>query len=248
MPKVSIITPAYNAAVFLPETIKSVLQQSFTDWEMIIIDDCSEDSTFEIATNFSKTDPRIKVVRNEFNSGVAATRNHGLDIATGDFIAFLDSDDMWLPDKLEKQICFMEKNGFVLTYTKYQNYISETKQKGKIIKAPKKMTANKILGNTAIGCLTVIVNKKIVGDFRMPLLKHTEDNCTWQEILSRGYEAFGLQEVLSLYRVSSNSMTSKKTNSAKQQWETYRKYYNFSLIKSLYYFTKYAFNAVIKHF
>ena len=118
----------------------------------------------------------------------------------------------------------------------------------KIIKAPKKMTAKKILGNTAIGCLTVMVNRRMVGDFHMPLLKHTEDNCTWQEILSRGFVAFGLQEVLSLYRISSNSMTSKKSSAAKQQWETYRNYYKFSLIKSLYYFTKYAFNAVIKHF
>ena len=248
MPKVSVITPAYNAAEFLPETIDSVLQQTFLDWEMIIIDDCSKDNTFEIATNYATKDSRIKVIKNETNSGVAATRNHGLEIALGDFIAFIDSDDMWLPEKLEKQIRFMEENGYALTYTKYQNYITETKQKGRIIKAPKKMTAKKILGNTAIGCLTVMVNKKMVGDFRMPLLKHTEDNCTWQEILSRGYEAYGLQEVLSLYRISANSMTSKKTSAAKQQWETYRYHYKFSLIKSLYYFTKYAFHAVIKHF
>ena len=247
-PKVSIITPAYNAAEFLPETINSVLKQTFSDWEMIIIDDCSTDNTFEIATNYSKIDSRIKVIQNNINSGVAATRNNGLDIALGDFIAFVDSDDMWLPEKLEKQIAFMEENGYALTYTKYQNYVTETKQRGKIIKAPKKMTAKKILGNTAIGCLTVVVNKKMVGDFRMPLLKHTEDNCTWQEILSRGFVAFGLQKVLSLYRISSNSMTSKKSSAAKQQWETYRQYYKFPLIKSFYYFTKYAFNAVKKHF
>ena len=246
MPKVSIITPAYNAAEFLPETIESVLKQTFSDWEMIIIDDCSEDNTFEIATNYSVKDSRIKVIKNEVNSGVAATRNHGLDVASGDYIAFVDSDDMWLPEKLKKQIQFMEENGYALTYTKYQVFITETKEKGKIIKAPKKMTAKKILGNTAIGCLTVMVNKKIVGDFRMPLLKHTEDNCTWQEILSRGFLAFGLQEVLSLYRISRNSLTSKKSSAAKQQWETYRSFYRFSVVKSLYYFIQYAFNAVIK--
>ena len=248
MPKVSIITPAYNAEKYLSETIESVLQQTFLDWEMIIIDDCSEDNTFKIATDYSKKDSRIKVIKNDVNSGVAATRNHGLEIASGDFVAFLDSDDMWFPEKLEKQLFFMEENEYVLTYTKYQNYITETKQKGKVIREKKKMTARKILGNTAIGCLTVMVNRKMVGEFYMPLLKHTEDNCTWHEILSRGYVAFGLQEVLSLYRISDNSMTSKKTSAAKQQWETYRVYYKFSFFKSLYYFTKYAFNAVIKHF
>lgn len=247
MPKISIITPAYNVSVFLPETIESVLQQTYQDWEMIIVDDCSQDDTFGIAKKYSSLDPRIKVFQNDSNCGVAATRNHALDMAQGDYIAFLDSDDMWLPEKLEKQLSFMEKEGCVLTYTKYQNYISETKQRGKIIRAPKKMTAKKVIGNTAIGCLTVMVNRKMVGPFHMPLLKHTEDNCTWYEILSRGYVAVGIQEVLSLYRISNNSMTRKKTNAAKQQWETYRKYYKFSFFKSLYFYTKYAFNAVIKH-
>lgn len=248
MPKISVITPAYNASEFLSETIESVLKQTFKDWEMIIIDDCSNDNTFEIANNYSKQDSRIKVIKNETNSGVAATRNHGLDVATGEYIAFVDSDDLWLPEKLEKQLSFMEESKYALTYTKFQKYITETKEKSKVIKAPKKMTAKKILGNTAIGCLTVMVNRKMVGDFHMPLLKHTEDNCTWQEILSRGYVAYGMQEVLSLYRISSNSLTSKKSSAAKQQWETYRKYYKFSFIKSFYYFTKYAFNAVIRHF
>ena len=248
MPKISIITPAYNASLFLSETIESVLKQTFQDWEMIIVDDCSTDDTLKLAYEFSKKDTRIKIVQNEKNSGVAATRNHGLNVANGDFIAFVDSDDLWLPEKLEKQLKFMEENDAALTYTKYQNYITETKQLGKVIKAPKRMTAKKILGNTAIGCLTVMVDRKRVGDFHMPLLKHTEDNCTWQEILSRGYVGYGIQEVLSLYRVSNNSMTSNKSKAAKQQWETYRNYYKFSFLKSSYYFFKYAINAIIKHF
>ena len=248
MPKVSVITPAYNASKFIGETIESVLKQTFQDWEMIIVDDCSTDDTLKIANEFLKKDPRIKIIQNERNSGVAATRNHGLDVAIGDFIAFVDSDDLWLPEKLEKQLKFMEENDVALTYTKYQNYITETKQLGKVIKTPNKMTAKKILGNTAIGCLTVMVNRKKVGDFHMPLLKHTEDNCTWQEILSRGYVGYGIQEVLSLYRVSNNSMTSNKSKAAKQQWETYRNYYKFSFLKSSYYFFKYAINAIIKHF
>ena len=109
MPKVSIITPAYNASQFLSETIDSVVEQTFKDWEMIIIDDCSSDDTVSIATEYTKKDKRIKVVRNKDNCGVAATRNHGLDVATGEYIAFIDSDDLWLPEKLEKQVRFIKK-------------------------------------------------------------------------------------------------------------------------------------------
>lgn len=247
MAEVSIITPAHNAENFLPETIDSVLDQTFRDWELIVVDDCSTDRTFEIASAYAAKDPRVRVLRNEVNSGVAATRNRGLEVASGDYIAFVDSDDLWLPEKLEKQLRFMKEKGVAFSYTDYQKYITETKERGKVLRAPTKMTAKKILGNTAIGCLTVMVDRKTVGDFRMPPLSHTEDNCTWQEILSRGYVGYRLPMVLSLYRISDRSMTSDKSRAAKQQWETYRKYYKFSFVKSAYYFTKYAFHAVIKH-
>ncbi len=247
MAEVSIITPAHNAENFLPETIDSVLDQTFRDWELIVVDDCSTDRTFEIASAYAAKDPRVRVLRNEVNSGVAATRNRGLEVASGDYIAFVDSDDLWLPEKLEKQLRFMKEKGVVFSYTDYQKYVTETKERGKVLRAPTKMTAKKILGNTAIGCLTVMVDRKTVGDFRMPPLPHTEDNCTWQEILSRGYVGYRLPMVLSLYRISDRSMTSDKSRAAKQQWETYRKYYKFSFVKSAYYFTKYAFHAVIKH-
>jgi len=246
--KVSIITPAYNASEYLPETVASVKGQTFTDWEMIIVDDCSKDDTYQVACSLAEEDTRIKVLQHKQNGGVAVARNTALDAATGDYIAFLDSDDLWMPDKLEKQLAFMESNGYVLSYTMYQKFRTDTGQCGKIIKAPKKMTANAILGNTAIGCLTVMVNRKKVGAFHMPLIKHTEDNCTWREILSRGYTAYGLQENLALYREGNDSLTSSKQKAAKQQWETYREFYKFSLIKSAFYFTCYALNAVKKHF
>lgn len=248
MPKVSVITPAYNASGFIGETIESVLKQTFQDWEMIIVDDCSTDDTYEIACKFSKKDGRIKVFKNKNNYGVAATRNHGLDVATGDYIAFVDSDDLWLPEKLEKQLRFMEEGNIALSFSQYQNYIAATNHLGKIIKVPKIMTAKKILGNTAIGCLTVMINRKMVGRFHMPLLKHTEDNCTWHEILCRGYVGYGIQEVLALYRVGNSSMTSDKSKAARQQWETYREYYKFGFLRSSYYFVKYAVNAIVKHF
>lgn len=248
MNKVSVITPAYNASRYLAETVASVQGQTFSDWEMIIVDDCSKDNTYELACSLVEKDKRIIVIKHEKNSGVAAARNTALDAASGDFIAFLDSDDLWMPNKLEKQLMFMEDNSYVLTYTMYQKFKTDTGQRGKIIKAPKKMTAAAIYGNTSIGCLTVMVNRKKVGTFHMPLIKHTEDNCTWQEILSRGYVAYGLNENLALYREGNFSLTNNKKKAAGQQWNTYREYYKFSIFKSAFYFGCYAFNAVKKHF
>jgi len=248
MTKVSIITPAYNAEQFIAETIESVLKQTFTSWEMIIVDDCSTDETFKIVENYSKRDVRIKGMKNKVNSGVAQTRNVGLSVATGRYITFLDSDDIWLPKKLEKQIGYMEANNVAFSYSKYQKYISETKSNGKIIDVPNIMTAKKLLGNTAIGCLTVMVDREKTGDFCMPLLEHGEDTCTWYSILSKGFVAHGIQEVLALYRVSNNSLSRSKKKAVKQQWTVYRTYYKFPFIKSLWYFSKYIVNATRKHF
>lgn len=249
MPKVSVITPAFNVALFLEETIKSVQAQTFGDWEMIIVDDCSSDETFKIANDFSKNDSRIKVLQNEKNSGVAAARNKALDVAVGQYVAFLDADDLWLPKKLESQIKFMEAGQHVLTYTNYQKFDSDTgKRYGKIIKAPSTMSAKKIYGDTSIGCLTVMVDRTISGMFHMPIVEHTEDNITWQNILAKGFMAYRLDEVLALYRVGNKSLTSGKKKAAKQQWQIYREYYNFSIPKSALYFASYAFYAVKKHF
>ena len=249
MPKVSVITPAYNAEPFLEATVSSVQNQTFSDWEMIIVDDCSTDSTYMLAQRLAKSDARIRVLQNDKNSGVAVTRNRALDAAQGEYIAFLDADDLWLPDKLEQQIRFMETGQFVLTYTDYQKFDSATgTRRKKIIKAPKRMTAKSIYSNTAIGCLTVMVNRKKAGLFHMPNLKHTEDNITWQNILAKGYTAHRLDGVYSLYREGNSSLTSGKKKAAKQQWETYREYYKFSVVKSAYYFVQYAFHAFLKHF
>lgn len=249
MSRVSIITPAYNAVSFLEETVKSVQNQTFFDWEMIIVDDCSTDATFSLAKRLAEKDGRIKVFQNLKNSGVAAARNKALDMATGEYIAFLDSDDLWLPQKLEKQVEFMDIGQYVLTYTNYQKFNSETGERiQKVIRAPAMMTAKRIYGDTSIGCLTVMVNRNKSGLFHMPLLGHTEDNITWQKILARGYTGYRLDEILSLYREGNPSLTSGKKRAAKQQWQTYREYYKFSVLKSSYYFSQYAFHAVKKHF
>lgn len=246
---ISIITPAYNAENYICKTIESVQEQTYKDWELIIVDDCSTDYTCVLAKEYAANDSRIKVIKAPQNGGVANARNIGLENATGDYIAFVDSDDLWKPDKLEKQLAFMKDNGCVLSYTDFQKFNTADGSLGKVMRCPKKMRANDILKNTAIGCLTVMVDRKQSGDFRMPPLNHTEDNCTWYHILNNtGQAAYNVGEVLSLYRDGNASMTKNKGKSAKQQWNTYRCYFKFSRIKSAYYFMWYAINAVLRHF
>ncbi|MBQ8862929.1 MAG: glycosyltransferase family 2 protein [Clostridia bacterium] len=247
MKLISIITPAFNAEKYIKSTIESVLSQTYQNWEMLIVDDCSSDNTVKIVEDYCGKDNRIKLIKHSSNKGVAVARNTALSLSKGDYIAFLDSDDMWMPCKLDVQYRFMEDNGYALTYTAYQKYISETEKKGKIINVPHKMTPNAIFYNTAIACLTVMVNRELVGDFEMPVLNHFEDQCTWQSILLRGYYAYGLNENLALYRISDSSLTANKGKAASRQWDVYRKYYGFSVIKSAVYFFGYAVNAIIKH-
>ena len=246
--KVSIIMPAYNAEKYISEAIESILAQTYNNWELIVVDDNSTDGTVQIIKKICDYDSRIKLIQHNNNQGVSKARNTALDAATGDFIAFLDADDKWVNNKLEQQLDFMIKNNYVLTYTDYQKFDSNTGFKSKIISCPPKMTANDIYKNTAIACLTVMINRKRVGAFHMPNLSHTEDQITWQEILKRGYIAYGLNKCLSMYRVGNQSLTSNQTSSAKKQWRTYRNYYGFSIPRSAYYFSFYAFNAIKKHF
>ena len=248
MCKISVITPAYNAADFIDETIQSVINQTFTDWEMIIVDDASLDNTYAKISDWVSRDGRIKAIKLEKNSGVAAARNTALAAAKGDFIAFLDADDLWMPEKLETQYNFMRDNGYVLTYTEYKTFFGDDKDSAKLVRVPRVMTYSSIFKNTAIACLTVMVDRKTAGDFRMPQLLHTEDQCTWQMILSRGYKAYALCQPLSLYRRSEGSLTDNKLKVIKRQWYTYRNYHKLSVIKSTYYFISYAINAAIKHF
>ncbi len=247
MKKVSIITPVYNSGEYIYDTINSVLAQTYTNWEMIIVDDCSTDNTRQIAECFCKKDERIKLIKHTKNQGVATARNTALENASGEYIAFLDGDDLWSEKKLEKQVAFMEENGYVLTYTAYQKFSSDSKAKSKVIYVPSQMTVKEIYYNTAIACLTVMVNRQKVGDFRMPMLDHAEDQCTWQTILKKGYVAYGLNENLALYRVSAHSLTGNKMKSAQKQWKVYRNHHNFSFVKSSIYFASYAIRAIIKH-
>lgn len=245
--KISIVTPVYNVEKCITDTINCVLAQTYTNWEMIIVDDCSTDSTVQIVEKFCDIDERIKLIKHTQNQGAAMARNTALANAKGEYVAFLDGDDLWSDQKLEKQLTFMEENGYVLTYTAYQTFYDDADKKGKFIHVPSKMAVNDIYYNTAIACLTVMVNREKAGDFQMPVIEHAEDQSTWQLILKRGYVAYGLNENLASYRISAYSLTGNKRKAAQKQWRVYRRYHKLSFVKSCIYFTSYAIRATIKH-
>ena len=245
-PLVSIITPVYNAERFLSETIKSVKNQTYENWELLLVDDCSKDNSVSIIKEFQKNDHRIKYIKLEKNSGASVTRNTGIKNAKGRFIAFVDSDDIWESNKLEIQIKYMLDKKLGFTFTSYR-YMKENGTKtNKIAKAPNKINYNGLLKNTIIGCSTVVIDRKIIGDFLMPLVKKGQDTATWLMILRSQKYAYGIEEVLVDYRLVGNSLSSNKIKALKRTWNTYRNVEKLNIFKCTYVFCFYVFNAIKK--
>ena len=220
-PLVSIITPVYNAERFLEDTIKSVQKQSYKNWELVLVDDCSKDSSSEIIEKFRNSDDRIRYIKLEKNSGAAISRNTGIKNAKGRFIAFVDSDDLWEETKLEKQIEYMLRENIGFSFTSYR-YMRENGEKtNKVAKAPKKIDYEGLLKNTIIGCSTVVLDRKIIGDFEMPLVKRGQDTATWLKILRTEKYAYGIEEPLVNYRIVGNSLSCNKIKCLKRSCYTY---------------------------
>lgn len=243
-PETSIIMPAYNSARFIGDSIRSVLAQTYTDWELLIVDDCSKDNTAEIVKSFQ--DPRIHYQRNAHNMGAAETRNQALKTAKGRCIAFLDSDDLWEPEKLEKQIAFMEKNGYAFTFSDYRIIQENGTQTGKILHMPASLSYHQYLRNTAIGCLTVIIDRSKTGEFLMPNIQSSHDMALWLLIMKRGFQAYAISECLASYRLVSTSNTAKKYKAAQDVWRVYRNVEHLSVCYSAFCFCGYAIHAVLK--
>lgn len=240
---VTVITPVYNAEEFLRETIESVLNQTYKDFEYLLIDDCSTDSSASIIKKYREHDSRIKYMKLEENSGAAVARNKGLENAEGRYIAFVDSDDKWYPKKLEKQLTFMQINKRAFTYTKYER-ISEAGEFLGAPEFPEKLNYSGLLKNTAIACSTVVIDKSVIGDFRMPLVRKGQDTATWLNILKKHDYAYLVDEVLNQYRSREGSLSSDKFGALKRTWNTYRNLEQLPLYKALYYFMFYAWNAI----
>ena len=243
---VSIITPSYNSSKFIDDCVKSIFSQTYSNWELLIVDDCSLDNSKDIISGFSNIDERIKPIFLESNVGAAEARNIAIRKAKGRYIAFLDSDDLWDSHKLEKQLSFMMENDIAFSYSTYQ-FISEDGEKlSNIIIAPEKMTYHSYLKNTIIGCLTVIIDREKTGSFEMPNIRSSHDMALWLLIMKRGFSAYGLNENLARYRVVSSSNTSNKINAAKDVWDVYRKVEKLNILYSVFCFIGYIFNAIKK--
>lgn len=240
---VSIITPVYNSEKYIGETIKSVLSQTHENWEMIIADDCSKDNTAKVINQFS--DPRIKYFKLEKNAGAAVARNKALERAKGRYIAFLDADDMWKSDKLEKQLNFMIENKVEFSFTGYEILRDEG---NKVIKIPQKLNYSQFMKNTVIGTLTVMLDKESVGEVRLVNVKKDHDSMTWAKLLREGHIAHGLNESLAYYRKVNGSISNDKFKAAKNHWNNCRNIEKLSAVKCLYYFFFYGINAVKKHY
>lgn len=245
-PLISIIMPVYNAERFLHETIKTVKKQTYNNWELIMIDDVSSDKSADIIKRYIKSDCRIKLIQQPINSGAAKARNTGINKARGRYIAFLDADDLWHPEKLSIQLKFMQDNNHAFTYTNYEFTDEHGIPNGKISRSPDKISYGTALKKSYIFTSTVVADTFVIKkeDIMMTDYKMGEDITTWWRLLSKYGEAHGINKVLSYYRRTSGSLSSNKLKAAKWRWYLYRKHENINIVKSSYYFMHYVHNAI----
>lgn len=241
---VSIITPAYNCKNTIKETYESIKSQTFCSWEWIVVEDNSSDGSFEFIKEMIKHDKRVVLLKTSVNRGAAVARNIGIERASGRFIAFLDADDLWKENKLERQISFMLSNNYCFTYTNYDLLYDNG-----LVKQfkPKKDKTNykSLLKRNDIGCLTAIYDSTLIGKVYMPIdCEKREDYGAWLDITRNGVIAHKLDESLSVYRISNNSVSSNKTGLLKYHYRVYRIHERFNVIKSLWYLFVFSINKL----
>ena len=232
-PLVSVIMPAYNSANFIAEAIQSVLQQTYLYWELLIIDDSSEDSTVQIIEKFILADPRIQLFQNKTNHGAGVSRNIGIKAAQGSFIAFLDADDLWLTKKLEIQLEFMKSHDLDMTFSSYYLINESGHELHKKIQALPILTYKKLLKSNYVGNLTGIYKVEKLGKIYSPTLRKRQDWALWLSILKRVESTKGIIEPLAKYRIRENSISNNKSSLLKYNYLIYREFLKYNKLKSL---------------
>lgn len=244
---VSIITPAYNAERFINETIDSVLKQSMSNWELIVLDDGSVDRTQEIVAEYAQKDARIRLVVNENNMGVAKTRNRGLELFRGRYVAFLDSDDYWEPQMLEKMVARAEETGADIIYCSYALVDEDGQRVCNDFIVPPQTTFQESIIRSVITCSTVLITAELARSNRFPVNMYHEDIAMWFRILRDGGVACGVTEVLAAYRQRKDSRSADKLVSAYRRWLIYRKHLRMSWWQSMSTMIRYAYYGLIKY-
>jgi len=247
VPLVSVIMPAYNSERFIEDAVCSVIAQTYTNWELLVIDDGSVDSTCAIAERLAAEDERIQLIRNEINMGVARTRNRGFDLCHGDYVALLDSDDVWHPQKLERQLSRMRKENADVSFCSYAIINEEgIPVKGDYV-VPESISLDRLLRENVIGCSTVMLSSCVAKKYKFDAEYYHEDYLMWLRLLADGYVAIGCKDVLAQWRLLKNSRSYNKKRSAANRWKIYREYMNFPLLKSLWLFGNYVILSLRKY-
>ncbi len=246
-PLVSVVMPAYNAERFIEEAISSVQAQTIKDWELIIIDDCSVDSTIEVVEGIKASDPRIVLLCNDSNLGVAKTRNRGIDFACGQYVALLDSDDVWQPRKLEIQLAAAFDSGADIVTCSYDLIDEKGDFKSGPYIVPEETSLDVLLKENTIGCSTALLFGEVARQYRFNPDYYHEDYVLWLQMLQDGHSVFGCREVLASYRCSQGSRSFNKWKSALNRWVIYRNYLGLSLARSTRYFMCYTAYGLKKY-
>lgn len=246
---VSIITPVFNSEKYIEETIKSVLNQTYKDFELILIDNHSQDKSLDIIKKFQEYDDRIKLIRLDKNYGPAKARNCGIENAKGNYISFLDSDDLLYENYLEKQIQFLKQQKASIVYSSFKRKTEDLSEDLGNFKVKYEVTYNNLLKKNYLSCLTTIIDISKVGKFYFKEGVNSEDHLYWLELLKeKKIKAIGNREVLAIYRIRKNSLSRNKFKAAQWKWEIYTKHLNLGLIESSLLFFIYAINGVISNY
>lgn len=241
--KISVVVPVYNAGKYIEQTIKMVQKQTYTNWELLLVDDCSTDDSVEKITPFLSE--KIYLIKMKQNGGAAEARNAGIQNMKGRYLAFLDADDVWKEEKLERELLFMQEKDCAFCFTSYEFGDEQARPTGKIVKVPETLTFRKALPRTVIFTTTVLFDtEKIKKELLFMPKVASEDTATWWRILKEGYTAYGLNENLAIYRRPSKSLSSNKFVAIKRIWFLYRNIAELSVAESAYYFVIWAVLAV----
>lgn len=244
---VSIITPTYNSAKYISETIRSVQNQTYTNWEMILVDDGSIDQTVEIIKDFAKDDSRIKLFIQAQNGGPAKARNKGIENVAGTFMTFLDADDIWMPEFITNSIKTIHRTGINFVFSSYKRSNEDLEFIYSDFIVPQKVTYTDILKTNSISCLTAFINIEKLGKKKMPDIFKRQDMGLWLSYLKEIPFAYGIQEPQAIYRIRENSLSRDKKKLLKYQWQFYREVENLSVIKSAYYMIEWMWRGFMKY-
>lgn len=244
-PLISIVTPCYNSAAYIEATVNSILNQSITDWELLLVDDGSSDDTVQIITQLAASDNRITFFQQPQNLGPAAARNRGIEQAKGSYLTFIDADDLWFPEFLERSLEAAQTHAFV--FSSYQRLDENLQPYLSDFIVPEKVNYTDILKSNSISCLTAFVDIAKLGKKYMPLIKKRQDMGLWLQYLEQIPYAYGIQEPHAIYRIRKGSLSRNKASLLKYQWQFYREFAKLSPLKSAYYMACWAYNGFVKY-